>query len=599
MKEFFTLLAFMLSLSVFSQQKYFVTESGSGFKDGSSWDNASDALSNVIDNARIGDSIWVAKGIYQGGFIMKEGVSVFGGFSGTETKLYERKLPGSNENLSVLDGNSNFRVLTQRNDFEVPTIWDGFVIQNGISQIGAGVYLRKNGVVRRCVIKNNSASLPSIGDYISTEGGVVFQIDKNNKKVWIMAEDNYGRNHQIYEQGQTNINTIKDALQDMAGKINSSYLSKSRAVQAIKSYRGGNKTDWYIPSAGEWGLFLTLNKDGSFSKTQIYELVENSLLNNGKTLLDNQKYWSSTTGTYNGMPIAWYADFNNNCINKLNVWQYNKIRGIRYYTAIDEGDGKGGGVFAIAGSRMEGCLITNNTAALGSGIYARGDVVIINSSIVYNTLGVSPASSSAIDGNSVVKVYNTVVAGNTNASGGADKLSGASYYEYSAVETPSIAYGNSNTSLNSISDAKFTDERAGNFSLLSTSPLVGAGNIKYIPETLDTDLANNARITNGKIDIGAYQIKVTAGFDHVMHSNILIYPNPIQKGGNLAINLNSSDFGQRQMTIEVCDMLGRKLISEQAYKIDHIQIPQKAGVYMVKVLVEKQIQAEYKLIITE
>lgn len=103
MKEFFTLLAFMLSLSVFSQQKYFVTESGSGFKDGSSWDNASDALSNVIDNARIGDSIWVAKGIYQGGFIMKEGVSVFGGFSGTETKLSESHYPCERRKNTVTD----------------------------------------------------------------------------------------------------------------------------------------------------------------------------------------------------------------------------------------------------------------------------------------------------------------------------------------------------------------------------------------------------------------------------------------------------------------------------------------------------------------
>ena len=598
MKKFYTAIAVMLSISIYSQQIYFVTESGNGSKDGSSWSNASNELSSIVHKAQSGDSVWVAAGSYQGGFIMKDGVSVLGGFSGNETRVNDRKFPGSNQNSSILDGNSNFRVLSQNNDFLTPTVWDGFVIQNGISQMGAGVYLRKNGIIRRCIIRDNSTSLPSVGDYISAEGGVVFRTDIASKKVWIIAENEYGRSYHIYEQSKTNINDIQTAIQDMNGKTNSINLAKSRPFQAITQYRGGNKSDWYIPSAGEWAVFLSLNEGGSFKKNTIYHLVDSTLVANGKTSLKNKRYWSSTANEYNGISGMWYADFGNETINKMNIWQYNKIRGVRYYTAED-GAGKGGGVYATAGSRIECCLITNNNSSLGSGIYARGEVILVNNSVVGNILNTSTASSSTIDGSLDVKVYNTVVAGNTHISGNIDKISGYSYDEYSAVEASYITSGSSNILLNSMSEAQFTNVDAGDYSLLSTSPLSGAGNIAYIPEMLDTDLANNTFIINGKVSIGAYQTGTTALTTNMLFSDIKLYPNPIQKDGQITINLNTVNFSQEQAMIELCDILGRKLISKQAQQINYLQMPKEAGVYILIIVADKQIKTEYKLIVTE
>lgn len=71
--------------------------------DGSSWSNASGSIQNMIDKAMIGDEVWVSEGTYYpekeyvlGGikdrtFKLRPGVSLYGGFAGTERSLQERK----------------------------------------------------------------------------------------------------------------------------------------------------------------------------------------------------------------------------------------------------------------------------------------------------------------------------------------------------------------------------------------------------------------------------------------------------------------------------------------------------------------------------
>ena len=124
-----------------AQVKYFVTKDGGGSRNGSSWENSASDLNLIINKANKNDSIWVATGVYEGGFIMKDGVSVFGGFAGTEENFAERKLPATGENLTTLDGKFQYRVVTQQTDFSSPTIWDGFIIENGLAVDGGGTRL--------------------------------------------------------------------------------------------------------------------------------------------------------------------------------------------------------------------------------------------------------------------------------------------------------------------------------------------------------------------------------------------------------------------------------------------------------------------------
>ena len=592
MRILLTIIAVIASQVIFSQQTYYVTQTGNGNKDGKSWENASNNLSETLDNAQSGDAIWVASGTYQGGFFMKDGVSVYGGFAGNETQLNERKMPGTNENLTILDGEDSYRVLTQNNDFTNTSVWDGFVIQNGSSQTGGGVYLRKNGIIRRCIIKNNNTALPAVGDYIVQEGGVVFQVNKEDKKVWLIAEDDCGRNYHIYHGGSTNINTIENAILDMDGKVNTALLTKSRAAQAIQAYRGGGKSGWYIPSAGEWAAFLKLEADGSFEKTKTYELVEASLLANGKTPLSGKKYWSSTSAEHNGMASAWYINFQNEDIQKVNIWQYNRIRGIKYYTANSE-DGKGGAVFAIEGSRIENCLISENGASLGSAICARGNVVLLNNTIVNNKLESSENNSSAVDGNSVVKIYNTIIAGNLTASGEADKYSGAPHFANSAVETSFIASGESNILLKNVSEVGFVDISSKDYNITTSSSLSEAGNIAYIPQDLDSDLSGKTRISGEKVSIGAYQQNYVSSNNENLLSEISIYPSPVKAGEFVYFSLNSDD---KDMLVEIYDITGKKIISEKKLQ-GKIQAPKSAGTYILKLTLETKTSYEYKLIV--
>jgi len=80
-------------------QSIFVDVSASGAADGSSWADAYPDLQPALAAASSGSSIWVAAGVYRpapiGGssavsFVLPDGVSVYGGFDGTETLLSER-----------------------------------------------------------------------------------------------------------------------------------------------------------------------------------------------------------------------------------------------------------------------------------------------------------------------------------------------------------------------------------------------------------------------------------------------------------------------------------------------------------------------------
>lgn len=83
---------------VFAQQIYYVTQTGQGSKEGSGWENAATSLQGMIDGAPPGDQVWLAAGAYNGiranwyEFVLKDKVSLYGGFAGTETAIDQRDL---------------------------------------------------------------------------------------------------------------------------------------------------------------------------------------------------------------------------------------------------------------------------------------------------------------------------------------------------------------------------------------------------------------------------------------------------------------------------------------------------------------------------
>ncbi len=136
----------------------YASPDGDASKDGSSWENAT-----TIDNAAklastvSGAQVWLKKGVYNvESSINIDNIKFYGGFSGTEKRLFERDWKA---NQTIIDGGG--KVSPMRNnklEATVSTVVDGVIIQNGLSPEGAnggGMILANGAKVRNCVFRNN------------------------------------------------------------------------------------------------------------------------------------------------------------------------------------------------------------------------------------------------------------------------------------------------------------------------------------------------------------------------------------------------------------------------------------------------------------
>ena len=166
--------------------RIFVDENASGHSSGLSWENAFTTLQDALAVASPGSEIWVASGTFypdegQGQidgatdatFSIPEGVSLFGGFSGTETLSTQRNLTPNNHSVlsgdidkddSLLAGQAKWRNITGLNsdtilkiegDTASPII-DGFTITGAeFTAIDVG---NSSPQISRCLLEGNGSS---------------------------------------------------------------------------------------------------------------------------------------------------------------------------------------------------------------------------------------------------------------------------------------------------------------------------------------------------------------------------------------------------------------------------------------------------------
>jgi M6 family metalloprotease-like protein len=109
-------------------------------QNGKTWATAYTSINNAIKSAFNNSEIWVASGTYTEPIVVRQGVSLYGGFAGNETALSERK-PSVNQ--TVLSGSTHRQpVLTANSGVTISTVVDGFVIRGGRSVDGGGIYCR-------------------------------------------------------------------------------------------------------------------------------------------------------------------------------------------------------------------------------------------------------------------------------------------------------------------------------------------------------------------------------------------------------------------------------------------------------------------------
>ena len=211
-----------------------------GMGRGASWSDASNDLQAIIDELAEsgGGEVWVAAGTYSpkvplvsslpytAAFRMRDGVSVYGGFAGTETDKTDRKkkdggmpwdfvhettLQGASYIGSVTWGNNELSVSSDsrhvvwfapflpdggaEKEFSTLTRLEGFTVRGGNAQggngetdfltdRGGGIYMKgQNVMVENCIIKENAAM---------RHGGGVYMADGARLRTSLVYNNNAG-----------------------------------------------------------------------------------------------------------------------------------------------------------------------------------------------------------------------------------------------------------------------------------------------------------------------------------------------------------------------------------------------------------------------
>jgi len=148
--------AFILLLIVSSSAAagtVYVKWDSPGPQDGNSWATAYHTIQQGINDADVGnEEVWVARGTYLQGIILKDGVSLYGGFAGTETERGQRDFRA---NETVID-RQQFGCVVLIINVAAAAI-DGFTLRNGGATHG-GIYCRYSSpVISNNTITGNSA----------------------------------------------------------------------------------------------------------------------------------------------------------------------------------------------------------------------------------------------------------------------------------------------------------------------------------------------------------------------------------------------------------------------------------------------------------
>ena len=124
-----------------------------GGNDGTSWTDAFTSIGTALDDAWIGDEIWVAEGIYSSTIALVANVSLYGGFAATETLRTERDWV---QHVTTIDGNGAASTVTAADN----VVLDGFTIAGGNGVTGGGI--SANSVddvdIANCIVRDNTAS---------------------------------------------------------------------------------------------------------------------------------------------------------------------------------------------------------------------------------------------------------------------------------------------------------------------------------------------------------------------------------------------------------------------------------------------------------
>jgi parallel beta-helix repeat protein len=327
-------------------------------------------------------------------------------------------------------------------------VLDGFTITGGAtlsafsggttsfarSQLsGGGVFCEStNSILTNCVLANNLC----VAGVSFGGGGAVYQGTLNN----CILSNNSAIYYSVYG-GAASYSVLNNCLiisnsASFGGGAASSTLNHCSVIGNVAPFFGSTS----------WG-------GGTYSCTANYCLIAGNV--------------STTAGGGDCQSILNYCILSNNaCFPKASI-------GL---------GGQGGGSYQSTSGSLNNCLVVNNYAGSGGGVFisAPGPIVT-DCTIVGNT------ATNKGGGVYAGSFQNCIVYGNYCTA-----VSAASSNVYSAKLTNCWT-----------SDPLFVNPTGGDYHLQSNSPCINSGNNAYVSSTNDLD--GNPRIVGGTVDIGAYE----------------------------------------------------------------------------------------------
>jgi len=525
------ILALLAAAAVYgapSERIIYVCHDATGANDGSSWADAYTGLQDALAEARTGDEIWVARGVYypapdaadrNATFELVDGVALYGGFAGTETEREQRNWLGR---LTVLSGDLDRNDETDEhgvvtdpanivgdNAYHVVTgsgigataVLDGFVVTAGLAD-GSGTQGVGGGM-------NNAGSSPSLFN-------VTF---RGNRATWCGGMRNYesspaltnvvffGNQASVHGGGVCNDQnshptlTAVTFIQNLAGSAGGmhNHASSPTLTGVTFSHNGATIDGGGMRNAADSRPTLT---DVTFSR--------NHAGSGGGGMFNGHSSPALTGVTFDGNTASLGGGMRNSGSSPMLI----------NVVFTDNRASQGGGMNNWEGSpTLINVVFSGNTGGVGGGgMYNdQSDPALINVTFSGNAAGAGSGGGLFNFQSSNPTLVNTILWGNAAQSGGQqihNEDGSAPSVTYSLVQGGHAGEGNIDADplfVDPISadEAPTTD---GDYRLSAGSPAIDAGNNNAV--TVDTDLDGYARIADGTgdgnviVDMGAYEFPV-------------------------------------------------------------------------------------------
>jgi hypothetical protein len=532
------LLLFCLMPMLVSAQIVYVTQSGAGAANGTSWANAyaDTQLQTALNTVPVGGQVWVAAGTYlptyqmDGAdartktFYIDRNIKVYGGFPATGSPTMANRNPGAY--LTVLSGNIDF---SGDNDayhvmylFRLPStaIVDGLLFTKGratgstnVLQLGAGIFNdgggsgnSSNPTIRNCIFVENTARSAAGIFNEGRNGGVASPtiancsfflntVNSNGAAIYNIATGVGAQsNPQI-----TDCRFIGNAAGNLGGAIMNQVGVQGTVSPIIKNCEFSNNTATRPTGApGGGAIFLYVETGGKADG-----LIENCTFQNNSTRFAGGAIFIQCEDA-TSKPVVRNCKFSNN-------------------TATDHG----GGVARLASfdsdannystevaPRFENCEFQGNHATFGGVVHtaANGGVCkpsFVNCTFYNNTAtnyGGALSNNQSTGAQAETSVQNSIFYGNNAPTAKNISIQTVTSFalSHSSLDEAACPAGVTNCGTGNVYnvDPLFADAANGNLRLLGCSPLLNVGNNAANLTTKDLD--NNTRKTS-VIDMGAYE----------------------------------------------------------------------------------------------